>query len=91
MKRRLGGLIGLAVWVVLVYFIWKHLSGGEGLSRNLARNTLLGLLLPLGIYCLVLLFGSPKAQSETVSGQSDMEKSQPIKENAESRSQKTDA
>jgi len=91
MKRRIGGLIGLAVWVVLVCLIWEHLSGGEGLTRNLARNTLLGLLLPCGIYCLVLLFGSPKSQSATGCGQSDTEKSQQTDKDAESRSQKTDA
>ena len=71
MKRRIGGLIRLAVWVVLAYVIWEHLGGGEGLTRNLGRNTLLGLLLPWGIYCLVLLFGSPKAQSGIGSGITD--------------------
>jgi len=89
MKRRIGGLIGLAVLVVLVYLIWVHLSGGEGITRNLARNTLLGLLLPWGIYCLVLLFGSTKDQSGAGSGNSETERNQQIKEGAESRSQKT--
>jgi Na+/serine symporter len=65
MKRRIGGLIGLALCVVLAYLIWENLSGGQGLMRNVWRNAALAALAPWVIYSLVLLFGSPKKQFST--------------------------
>jgi hypothetical protein len=77
MKRKIGGLVGLTVWAVLVYLIWEHLSGGEGVTRNVLRNTLLAILAPYGIYCLVLLFGSPKGQPSTSSKEPSTPESAP--------------
>lgn len=64
-KRRIGGLIGLALCVVLAYLIWENLSGGQGLMRNVWRNAALAALAPSVIYSLVLLFRSSKKRLST--------------------------
>ncbi len=64
MKRRIIGLIGLIVCMLIASFIWQNISGGEGLTKNLLRNGLIAMLIPGLIYCLGQLFGKDKSQAK---------------------------
>jgi hypothetical protein len=63
-KRRFAGLVGLILLAVVVYLVWTYLGGGEGWTRNVARNGLLAALAPFVIYCLGLLFGNSKKEDK---------------------------
>jgi len=70
MSRRMLGLIGLVVTVILAPLAWVFLAGGKGAMHNVWRNTALGALIPWAIYSLVLLLRStpgksPSTKSET--------------------------
>jgi hypothetical protein len=65
MKRRLFGLLGIVGSAALAYLIWMWLSGGEGLMRNVWRNTALAAILPLPLYSLGLLLGDAPNQEES--------------------------
>ncbi len=65
MNRKIAGAIGLALCAVIGYLVWIYLGGGAGIMRNVVRNSLLGGLIPLCIYCLVQIFKSPDLSPET--------------------------